>query len=93
MTTPTPSKQHARRRLQGVVTSTAMQKTAVVRVDRQIPHPKYGKYYTVSRKFHVDNPTGAAHVGDVVIFEECAPMSRLKRWRYVSTVKAAANAS
>ena len=93
MTTSPSTSKNQHRRLQGVVVSTAMQKTAVVRVDRQIPHPKYGKYYTVSRKFHVDNPAGAAHTGDVILFEECRPMSRTKRWRYVETVKAAATAS
>ena len=93
MTTSPSTSQNQHRRLQGVVVSTAMQKTAVVRVDRQVPHTKYGKYYTVSRKFHVDNPAGTAHVGDVILFEECRPMSRTKRWRYVETVKAAKTTS
>jgi small subunit ribosomal protein S17 len=66
-----------------------MKSTAVVRVDRQIAHKKYGKYYTISRKFMIDNPESKAHVGDTVEFEECRPLSRHKRWRYLSTVKAA----
>ena len=77
------------RRLQGVVTSTAMKSTAVVRVDRQVAHEKYGKYFVVSKKFKIHDPAAATHVGDVVEFEECRPLSRDKRWRYVSTVKAA----
>ena len=76
-----------RRRLQGVVTSTAMKNTAAVKIDRQIAHPKYGKYYTVSRKFLIDDPKGAAQLGDLVEFEECRPISRRKCWRYVRTVK------
>lgn len=76
-----------RRRLQGTVVSTAMKSTAVVRVDRRIVHPKYGKYFTVSRKFKIHDPAGAAHVGDVVELEECRPLSKDKRWRYLSTIK------
>jgi small subunit ribosomal protein S17 len=85
--TPTTSDKPIRRRLQGVVTSTAMKSTAVVRVDRQVAHKKYGKYYTVSKKFKIHDPAAAAHVGDVVVFEECRPVSRDKCWRYLETVK------
>ena len=82
--TPTTS-----RRLQGVVVSTAMQKTAVVRVDRRLSHPKYGKYFTRSTKFKVHDPEAKAKVGDTVEFAECRPLSHDKRWIYVSTVSAA----
>ncbi len=78
------------RRFQGTVISTSMKSTAVIRVDRQVAHEKYGKYFTLSKKFKVHDPKGEAHVGDVVEFEECRPISRDKRWRYLSTVKKAA---
>lgn len=92
MNAPTPpasggTKQ--RRHLEGVVVSIKMSKTAVVRVDRRIAHPKYGKYFTQSRKFKVHDEHGQAKLGDVVVFEETRPLSRDKRWRYVKTVKAA----
>jgi small subunit ribosomal protein S17 len=77
------------RHLQGVVVSTKMAKTAVVRVDRRIAHPKYGKYFTYSKKFKVHDPEGAAKVGDTVEFVEGRPISRDKRWTYVSTINAA----
>lgn len=80
----------AHRRLQGIVVSTKMQSTAVVRVDRRVAHEKYGKYFTLSTKFKIHNPEGKAQVGDTVEFEECRPLSRDKRWRYISTVKKAA---
>lgn len=86
MTTPSSS---THRRFTGVVVSTAMKSTAVVRVDRQVAHKKYGKYFTVSKKFKIHDPAGAAKLGDVVEFEECRPLSRDKRWRYTATVKAA----
>ncbi len=66
-----------------------MQKTAVVKIDRRVAHAKYGKYFTVSKKFKVHDPEGAAHVGDTVEFAECRPISRDKCWIYVSTVAAA----
>jgi small subunit ribosomal protein S17 len=84
----TPKKQPAPRRLTGTVTSTAMLKTAVVRVDRRVAHEKYGKYFTLSKKFKVHDPEAKAKVGDTVTFEECRPISKDKCWRYVETVKA-----
>jgi small subunit ribosomal protein S17 len=77
------------RRLQGVVVSTAMQKTAVVRVDRRVAHAKYGKYFTLSKKFKIHDPEGSCKLGDVVEFQETRPISKDKRFRYVSTVTAA----
>lgn len=78
------------RRLQGTVTSTAMKSTAVVRVDRQVAHEKYGKYFVISKKFKIHDPKAETRVGDVVTFEECRPISRDKRWRFIATVKKAA---
>lgn len=77
------------RRLNGIVVSTAMQKTAVVQVDRRVEHAKYGKRYTTSNRFKVHDPEGKARVGDVVEFEECRPLSKDKRWRYLRTITAA----
>jgi len=78
-----------KRRLRGVVTSVAMEKSAVVRVDHRMRHPKYGKYYSVSKKYSIHDPENVTKVGDLVEFEECRPISRHKRWRYVSTITAA----
>lgn len=78
-----------RRRFEGTVVSVSGPSTAVVRVDRQVAHPKYGKYYTISKKFMIDDPAGAAKLGDVVEVEECRPLSRQKRWRYRSTIRRA----
>ena len=87
MTTSQPTTK--RRLLEGLVVSAKMQSTAVVRVDRRVAHEKYGKYFTVSKKFKVHNPEGKAKLGDIIEFEECRPLSRDKRWRYVATVKTA----
>lgn len=83
----------ARRRLQGVVVSTAMKDTAVVRVDRRVADAKYGKYFTLSKKFKVHDPEHTAHVGDMVEIEECRPLSRDKHFRLVAMIKSAARAA
>lgn len=79
-----------RRRLSGLVVSAKTAKTAVVRIDRQVAHPKYGKYYTVSSRFKIHDPEGKAKVGDLVEIEETRPISKEKRWRFLRTIKPAA---
>jgi len=90
MKTSIPSESSsARRRLTGTVVSAKMAKTIVVRIDRRIAHPKYGKYYTMSTKLKAHDEKAVAKVGDVVEIEETRPLSKEKRWRYLSTVKPA----
>ena len=83
MTTTT---QKTNRRFTGVVVSDKMQKTIVVRVDRRVMHPKYRKHYQVSKKFKVHDPESKFHTGDQVVFEECRPLSKDKRWRVIYSV-------
>lgn len=85
METKNPTK---KRTLQGVVVSTKMQKTIVVRVDRMKLNPKYQKQFKMSSKFKVHDEKGEYKVGDVVRFEETRPMSKDKRWRVVAKVNA-----
>ena len=63
----------------GIVESNKMEKTIVVRVDRTLVHPKYGKRYVRSQKFHV-HTLEKFNVGDKVEFKECRPFSKTKRW-------------
>ncbi len=77
---PTETKP-VQRTFTGTVVSTKMTKTIVVRVDRTLVHPKYGKRYRVSRKYPVHAPTGTFQVGQKVSFVECRPISRTVRWR------------
>lgn len=78
--------QKARRHLVGTVVSAKMAKTVVVRIERTVQHPKYGKTYAVSKKYKVHDPEGKAKVGDLVEIEETRPISSEKRWRYFSTI-------
>lgn len=67
------------RTLKGVVVSDRMQKTVVVSVTRLKKHPKYKKYYKVTKRFKAHDEKGEYHVGDKVIIRETRPLSRDKR--------------
>ncbi|MDA1038153.1 MAG: 30S ribosomal protein S17 [bacterium] len=75
------------RTLVGAVVSDSMSKTIVVRVDRTVVHPKYGKRYIQGKKYHVHDEENAFHVGDIVSFEESRPISRNKRWCVVGKIE------
>ena len=69
------------REKKGIVTSTKMEKTAVVTVATRIKHSKYNKIYTRTKKYHVDNPDNSLVDGQTVLIEETRPMSKLKNWK------------
>jgi len=71
------------KRLSGTVVSDAMDKTVVVSVDRFVKHPKYGKYYTVSKKYKAHDEGNIHHIGDTVTIEPCRPISKDKSFRVV----------
>ena len=73
-----------KRQFTGTVVSDKMSKTVVVRVDRTVMHPKYHKRYTRSTKMKAHDEKGEYHMGELVVIEECKPLSRDKRWRVVS---------
>ena len=77
------------RKLKGVVVSNKMQHTVVVRVDRLKKHPKYQKYYRVSRKFKAHDEKDEYKIGDEVKIIETRPLSKDKRWRVMELVKRA----
>jgi small subunit ribosomal protein S17 len=68
-----------RRRMIGTVIGTQMSKTVVVRVDRTVRHPLYGKVLHRSKKFLVHDERGCQK-GDRVQIVESKPISRRKRW-------------
>ncbi len=72
-----------KRKFIGIVVSTGMNKTAVVKVDTKKLHPKYKKQYLVSKKYQVHDEKGLAKVGETVHFVECRPLSKNKRWRLI----------
>jgi small subunit ribosomal protein S17 len=79
-----------RRKLrQGVVVSTAGEKTCVVKVEERKKHPLYGKMITQSKKLHAHDEENACGVGDTVVVMETRPLSKMKHWRLVEIVEKA----
>lgn len=72
-----------RKKFSGIVVSDKSDKTIIVRVDSVKIHPKYKKRYTISRKYKVHDEKNEFKVDDKVVFVECRPLSRDKRWRVV----------
>ena len=81
-----PATRAARKVRVGVVVSDKMQKTVVVRLDRRVPHPVYGKMVTRSLKVKAHDEENAAKRGDTVRIMETRPLSKDKRWRVVEIV-------
>jgi len=73
----------------GVVVSTKMQKSIVVRVDRKMKHPKYGKFIQRSKKFIAHDENNECNEGDTVRIMETRPLSKRKNWRLVEIVEKA----
>lgn len=76
-----------RKTRQGVVVSDRGDKTVVVRVERRLAHPLYGKATVKSKKFHAHDEKNEYRVGDVVRIQETRPLSRLKRWRVLELLE------
>ncbi|GDX52279.1 MAG: 30S ribosomal protein S17 [Sphingobacteriales bacterium] len=73
----------------GLVTSSKMDKTITVSVERKVMHPKYGKYLKKSTKFHAHDEKNECGIGDTVTIEETRPLSKTKRWRLVTIIEKA----
>ncbi len=67
------------KQLTGIVISTKMAKTAVVRVDRMFRHPVYQKITKRSKNYLAHDEKGVK-VGEKVVIRESRPISRRKRW-------------
>lgn len=80
------------RKLKGIIVSDKMRATVVVRVDRLRRHPKYHKYYRVSRRYKAHDEGNAHHVGDRVVIQETRPLSKEKRWRVSELISRAVEA-
>jgi small subunit ribosomal protein S17 len=73
----------------GTVTSSAMDKTVVVRVDSVVLDPLYQRFVQRSRKFMAHDESNACKVGDKVQIVETRPLSRRKRWRVTQVLEQA----
>jgi len=87
---PKPEHERGQRKeRRGIVVSSAMDKTIVVRVDTAKPDRRYKKVVRRSTKFHAHDERNEANVGDVVRIVETRPLSKTKTWRLVEVVEAA----
>jgi small subunit ribosomal protein S17 len=73
----------------GVVTSSAMDKTITVAVQRTVQHPLYKRPIKRTKKFKAHDNNNECNVGDMVLIRETRPLSKTKRWRLVEIVKRA----
>ncbi len=81
---------HGKRKTRvGLVTSSKMDKTAVVAVTTLAQHPLYGRTVKRTTKFKAHDEDNQAHVGDTVRIEEARPLSATKRWRLVEILERA----
>jgi len=76
-----------KKRLVGSVVSDKMDKTVVVRVERLVRHPRYGKVLRRAKKYKAHDAKNECRVGDVVRIVESRPLSREKRWAVEEIVK------
>jgi small subunit ribosomal protein S17 len=77
------------RTLVGTVVSDKMDKTVTVLVERQVMHPVIGKVVTRTKKYHAHNEGNDARMGDRVVIEECAPISKTKAWKVAKVAERA----
>lgn len=73
-----------KRILQGVVVSDANDKTVTVKVERRFTHPLLKKVVRRTKKYRAHDENNSYKVGDTVQIEECAPISKNKKWTVVS---------
>ena len=78
-----------KRVLTGTVVSDKGDKTVVVRVERRVKHPLYGKIIKLSKKYHAHDEGNAFKAGEQVRIQECAPISKLKTWTVLERIGAA----
>ncbi len=74
----------------GVVTSTRMQKTVKVLVERQRQDPRYKKYVRQRTVYLADDQGEVAQEGDWVEIVQTRPVSKRKRWRLLRVLPGSA---
>lgn len=76
-----------KRILTGTVVSDKGDKTIVVKVERKVKHPLYGKIIRRSKKYHAHDEDNSFKAGETVRIEETKPISKLKTWKVLDKVE------
>jgi small subunit ribosomal protein S17 len=74
------------RTLTGRVTSSKMNKTIAVEIERLVKHPQYGKYVRRTTRLLAHDEKNESREGDTVAIVQCRPLSRRKSWRLLRVV-------
>ena len=82
-----------KRVLTGTIVSDKTDKTVVVRVERRVKHPLYGKIIKRSKKYHAHDEGNEFKEGQIVRIEETRPISKLKTWRVLGLSDSSAPSS
>ena len=69
-----------KRILTGTVTSDKNDQPVTVSVERRFKHPVLKKIIRKSKKYRAHDPKNSFKEGDQVRIQECAPVSKSKRW-------------
>ena len=78
-----------RKTREGIVDSTKMDKTIVVKVVDRVRHPLYDKTLQRTKRLYVHDEANDAKPGDRVRVQETRPLSKLKRWRLLEVLERA----
>lgn len=70
----------------GVVASNKMTKTVVVKLERAMQHPLYGKTVRTTDRVKAHDELGC-DVGDTVEIMETRPLSKHKHWRVTRVIE------
>ena len=73
-----------KRILTGTVTSDQNEQTVTVSVERRFTHPVLKKTIRKSKKYRAHDAQNSFKVGDQVRIQECAPISKTKRWEVLT---------
>ncbi|XWO14369.1 30S ribosomal protein S17 [Candidatus Hepatincola sp. Pdp] len=72
-----------KRVLEGIVVSNKMEKTVVVRVERQVQHPLYKKIIKKSKKYLAHDESNSIEEGTKIKILESKPYSKRKKWEVI----------
>lgn len=89
MENTTTEKRGLRKERTGLVTSTKMNKSIVVSVERKVKHGKYGKFIKLTTKFMAHDEKNECGPGDLVLITETRPLSKNKNWRLKQIIEKA----
>lgn len=78
-----------RRVMEGKVVSDKCDKTVTVLVERLTKDSMYGKIIRRTAKFAAHDEKNEWKIGDIVMIEECRPLSKRKSWTVISGRKGA----